>query len=225
MEILELKNINKIYGANDTSVRALKDINLQVNKGDFIAIVGKSGSGKSTLLNIIGCIDTASSGEYFVNEINVNKLNERELAKLRNRNIGFVLQYFGLINEYTVYENIEIPFKYARVKKSNYNGKIIELLKLLGINNKIDKYPYELSGGQNQRVAIARSLANDPDIILADEPTGALDKTTSTEIMKLLYDLNKMGKTIIMVTHDDRVFKYCNRKIIIEDGNLIEYEI
>lgn len=222
MAILELENVSKTYGRGGVAITALKAVNLKVNKGDFIAIVGRSGSGKSTLLNILGCIDLASSGKYLIEGIDVRALNDKNLSKIRNKKIGFVLQYFGLINDYTVYENIEIPLKYAKENK-NYKERILELLKKMGIEDKRNKYPCELSGGQNQRVAIARALANNPNIILADEPTGALDKKTSIEIMELLCELNKFGKTIIMVTHDEEVYNYCNRRIIIEDGVLNEY--
>lgn len=216
MELIKMNNLSKTFGTDDAKVHALRDISLTINEGELVAIVGPSGSGKSTLLNIIGCIDKPTTGEYFIDENNTKNFKEKDLAKYRNKLIGFVLQYFGLVNSYTVYENIELPLIYAKTK--NKKEKILNILKKLDISEKKDKLPSELSGGQNQRVAIARALVNDPKLILADEPTGALDKKTSQQVMDILLHLNKEGKTVIIVTHDENISRQCDRIIKIEDG-------
>ena len=222
MEVISLRNINKIYGKGDAEVKAIKDVSISINEGELVAIVGTSGSGKSTLLNIIGCIDRPTSGEYLLSSQEVQSLSEKNLAKKRNKSIGFVLQYFGLINSYTVYENVELPLIYSKTGKAERTKKVEEILSRLNILDKKNKYPSELSGGQNQRVAIARALVNDPQIILADEPTGALDKNTSREVMEILTELNKTGKTVILVTHDEKISSQCERVLRIEDGSLKE---
>lgn len=216
MELIRINNISKTYGLKDAKVDAIRDISLTINEGELVAIVGPSGSGKSTLLNIIGCIDKPTTGEYFIDGRNIQSFTQKQLARSRNELIGFVLQYFGLISSYTVYENIELPLIYAKAK--NKKEKISNILKRLDILGKKDKLPSELSGGQNQRVAIARALVNNPKLILADEPTGALDKNTSQQVMEILLELNKEGKTVIIVTHDENISKQCSRIIKIEDG-------
>ncbi|MBD7916226.1 ABC transporter ATP-binding protein [Clostridium sp. Sa3CUN1] len=222
MKIIELENISKLYGKDENKVQALKNISLTINKGEFVAIVGKSGSGKSTLLNILGCIDNEYEGNYFFNSINIKGLNSNKLSKIRNKNIGFVLQYFGLIKNYTVYENITLPLKYSKEKITKEKKiNISNLLNELSISNKSSLYPTDLSGGQNQRVAIARAIINNPEVILADEPTGALDKKTGESIINLFKELNKNGHTIIIVTHDESIYEKCSRIIKIEDGILI----
>lgn len=221
MDCISLRNINKTYGVEDARVEALKNINLTVESGEMLAIMGSSGSGKSTLLNILGCLDKASSGDYYLKNININTLSKRELAKTRNKVFGFIVQYFGLLDDYTTYENIQIPLEYARVRHKNRKVLISTIMDKLGIKDKIDKTPTELSGGQNQRVAIARALVNKPDIILADEPTGALDRKNSDEVMNLLTDLNKEGKTVIIVTHDEKIASMCKRVVKIEDGSIV----
>lgn len=218
MGLINLKNISKKFGVKDAEVTALKDVSIEINEGEVIAIVGTSGSGKSTLLNIIGTLDRQTTGEYVLRNKNLDKLKEHDLAKLRNKSFGFVVQHFALINDYTVYENIEIPLVYGKVKGSERSKIINQVLTKLDIKDKINKKPTELSGGQCQRVAIARAIVNDPQIILADEPTGALDKKTGEQVMKIFKDLNKEGKTIIIVTHDPRIASQCNRIINIEDG-------
>lgn len=220
MEIIKLKHISKTYGINDGKVEALKDVSLSINKGELVAIIGVSGSGKSTLLNIIGCIDEPTSGQCYINGKDIKGYSEKELADCRNRNIGFVLQYFGLISSYTVYENVELPLIYNKGKKKK--EVVLEMLNKLNIADKKDKLPCELSGGQNQRVAIARALVNNPNIILADEPTGALDKETAKHVMEILINLNREGKTVIIVTHDEVISSKCNRTIRIEDGIIKE---
>ncbi|MDO4535479.1 MAG: ABC transporter ATP-binding protein [Clostridium perfringens] len=218
MTIISLKNINKIYSNSKNKV--LDNVSLDIEKGDFIAIMGPSGSGKSTLLNIVGCLDKATSGEYKIYDKDVFKLNNREIAKLRNKSFGFVVQHFALLENYTVYNNIKIPLEYSKVKSKDMKPKIVDILKKLKIEDKIKSTPKELSGGQNQRVAIARAIVNNPDVILADEPTGALDSKTGKEVIEIFKSLNKEGKTIIMVTHDINIAKEANKIINIMDGKL-----
>lgn len=217
MNILELKNICKSYGNSNI----IKNLNLKISKGEMVAIMGPSGSGKSTLLNIIGCLDAPTNGSYIINGENIDKLSNKKLSNIRNKTFGFVVQYFALIDEYTIFDNVKIPLTYSTKKVINKKEKIISLLDKLGIGDKKKSYPNQLSGGQNQRAAIARALVNDPEIILADEPTGALDKKTGYEVMGLFETLNKEGKTIIIVTHDEKVAKCCNRIILIEDGQIV----
>lgn len=221
MSIIELKNIKKEYGKKDFKFTAIDNINLSVEKGDFIAIMGPSGSGKSTLLNIIGCMDQVTKGEYYLNGKLINTLNNKELSKIRNSTISFVFQDFALMKEYNVYDNVELPLSYRSLSNKQKRQMVIKQLDALGIKDQIKKKPSELSGGQQQRVAIARALVSDGEIILADEPTGALDSKTGMEIMDIFKKINKQGKTIIIVTHDEKVASYCNKKIIIKDGRII----
>lgn len=221
MSLIKLVNIKKIYGKNDSAFCALHGISTTINKGDMIAIMGTSGSGKSTLLNIIGCLDKSTDGEYILNDKNINCYSNNELALLRNKTFGFIVQYFALIDDYSVLENVIIPLEYSKASKKEKRETVVEFLKVLGIEDKIDRLPRELSGGQNQRVAIARAIVNNPEIILADEPTGALDRKTSQEIMSILKKLNEIGKTIIIVTHDENIANQCNRILKIEDGKII----
>ena len=220
--MIELKDVIKVYGKGGAQVKALNNINLKIDDGELVAITGPSGSGKSTLLNIIGCIDKCTSGKYLINNEAVEKFSEGKMATLRNEEFGFVLQYFGLINDYTAFENIQLTLKYSNKKRKNKKEYINQLLKKMHIEEKADNYPTELSGGQCQRVAIARALVNEPKVILADEPTGALDKKNGEEILDILIDLNKKGKTVIIVTHDENVYSKCNRIIKIEDGCIME---
>ena len=220
MELIKLKNISKTYGQNDAKVEALKNINLSIEKGEMVAIMGTSGSGKSTLLNIIGLLDKPTEGCYTLEGKNVDKLKDKELAKNRNKFIGFVVQNFALIDDYTIYQNIKVPLDYAKVSKSEKKNRINTLLQKMKISDKKDKYPKELSGGQNQRVAIARALVNNPEIILADEPTGALDKNTGLEVMNIFKELNNEGKTVIIITHDEKIASMCKKIIRIEDGKI-----
>lgn len=220
--LIELRNICKIYGNGNVKIDALKDINIDIDEGEFIAIVGTSGSGKSTLLNILGGITKPTIGDYFINGQKIISYSEKQMAELRNKTFGFVLQYFGLLKDYTVSENIEITLEYAKVKKKIRKEKVKEVLKKLKIEEKYDNIPSELSGGQCQRVAIARAIINKPKVILADEPTGALDKKMSKEVMEIFKELNLEGKTIIIVTHDESIANCCNRIIKIEDGQIIK---
>lgn len=221
MSLVQLENVHKEYGHGDAKVLALKNVNLTIEKGEMVAVIGPSGSGKSTLLNLLGCLDKLTAGKYYLNGEDVSSLNNRKLSKLRNKTFGFVVQHFALLDDYNVSENIGIPLEYARISKRKRRDRIISLAKDLGIGDKLGRTPMELSGGQNQRVAIARALANEPEIILADEPTGALDRRTGEEVMKIFKNLNKAGKTVIVITHDENVSKQCNRIIRIEDGVLV----
>lgn len=219
MNILELKNIKKFYGKGELRNNVLVDINLNIKKGDFISIMGTSGCGKSTLLNIIGCLDKFDEGEYLING---KAIEEKYLSSIRNRNFGFIVQDFALIENYTVEENVIIPLEYEKISKKEKKEKVIKILEKFKLSEKLYSYPRELSGGQQQRVAIARALINNPNIILADEPTGALDNKNTKIIMEILKELNKSGNTIIIVTHDQEVANYCNRKLYLEDGKLKE---
>ena len=219
---LELTNIHKTYGQGVNAVHALNGVNLTIEKGDMVAVMGASGSGKSTLLNIVGLLDDATSGDYAINGAKASALNHKKKAGIRNSFFGFVVQDFALIEKLTVSQNIAIPFAYREQKlPAEQRHKVVSaMLQKLGIGDKGGARAQDLSGGQRQRVAIARALINNPDVILADEPTGALDTKTSQEIMKLFKKLNAEGKTIIMITHNESVADYCDRKVIISDGVL-----
>lgn len=220
MELIRMKSIVRFYGKDENKVNALRGIDLAINVGELVAIVGPSGSGKTTLLNILGCLDSPNSGQYYISDTDISKLKSRELANIRNSKFGFVVQNFALLDDYTVYENIKIPLDYSKIKIKNKKYRIEEILKRLGIEDKINKYPTELSGGQCQRVSIARALVNNPDIILADEPTGALDKGTGQQVIDIFKEINKENKTVIIVTHDSSIASQCDRIITIEDGSI-----
>ncbi|MBO8170177.1 MAG: ABC transporter ATP-binding protein [Thermoanaerobacteraceae bacterium] len=222
--LIEVKHVSKIYRMGDTEVRALDDVSLNVEKGEFVAIIGPSGSGKSTLMNILGCLDSPSEGDYIFDGKNVSKLTDNEMAEIRNKNIGFVFQNFNLLPKLTALENVELPLIYAGQKPSRYKKKAMELLNAVGLSGRIHHKPTELSGGQQQRVAIARALATDPSIILADEPTGNLDTKSGVEIMNIFQRLNEQGKTIIIITHDPSIAGYCKRMVHIQDGKIIKDE-
>lgn len=221
MDIINLKNINKIYGKNESELIALKDINITVKKGEFLAFMGTSGSGKSTLLNIIGCMDIPTSGEYYLDSMLIKNLSNNELSKIRNLTVSFIFQHFALIKDYTVYDNIELPLIHRKIPSKEKKDLILKYSERLGIRDKLYKKPTELSGGQQQRVAICRALVSNSQIILADEPTGALDSKTGKSILDLLKEINKEGKTIILVTHDQTIAESCNRIIQLEDGNIV----
>lgn len=225
-KIIELKNIEKFYNIGKEQLKVLKNINVEINKGEFVIIMGKSGSGKTTLLNILGFLDKFNSGEFYFLGDNVTGLNKNKRAEFRNLNIGFVFQQFNLIESLNIYKNIELPMIYNRkYNKKQKDERIRTNLETVGLIEKINRRPTELSGGQQQRVAIARALVNDPDIIFADEPTGALDTDTGIEIMELLKKLNKEGKTIIMVTHDTDFARYASKVIRLKDGVVVEEEV
>ncbi len=216
--IIETSEIAKIYQMGTQTVNALQSISIQINKGEYVACMGPSGSGKSTLMNIIGCLDTPTSGEYILNGHNVSHLTENELADIRNQEIGFVFQTFNLLPRATALENVALPLIYAGYNKSERYEKALATLESVNLADRADHKPNELSGGQRQRVAIARALVNDPSIILADEPTGNLDSKTSYDIMDLFHKLHDDGNTIIMVTHEDDIAHYAHRIIRLRDG-------
>lgn len=221
MNLIRLENINKHFGTGEAKTQALNNINLVIEKGEMIAITGPSGSGKSTLLNILGCLDKPNEGKYYLEGQDTESYNNKELARLRGNYFGFIVQNFALIDDYTVYKNVKVPLDYTSLSRSEKKNRILNILQQLDILNKKDNYPKELSGGQNQRTAIARALINNPHVILADEPTGALDKKMGAEVLQLLENINKKGYTIIMVTHDDNLAKSCDRIIRIEDGCVV----
>lgn len=221
MSVISVNKVSKIYGEDDNKIEALKDINLTIEKGEFVAIVGASGSGKSTLLHIIGGIDRATKGDVFIDNINLNSLSEEEISLLRLRKVGFVFQMYNLIPVLTVEENIEMPVLLDDgVIDESYKN---ELIKMLALEDRRNHMPSQLSGGQQQRVAIGRALANKPSIILADEPTGNLDSKTAMDIMELLkFSTRKYNQTLVLITHDEKISKMADRVITIKDGMLIE---
>ncbi|HBG5344751.1 TPA: ABC transporter ATP-binding protein [Clostridioides difficile] len=217
--LIKLENIQKYYKVGKDELHVLKSLNLEIESGEFVMIMGKSGSGKTTLLNILGFLDVFEKGRYIFDGTDVTNLSENERSVFRNINIGFVFQQFNLIETLNVYQNVELPLIYNKSLKKSDREKIVkDKLNSVGLLDKLKQKPLQLSGGQQQRVAIARCLANDPQIIFADEPTGALDSETSREIMELLTKLNKQGKTIIMVTHDQDLTKYATKVIRLKDG-------
>ena len=215
---VKLVNINKSYKIGETSLHVLKNINLTVKKGEFIAILGASGSGKSTLMNIIGCMDTSDNGEYFIEDYKIHECNDDQLAKVRNENIGFIFQKYHLIPQYNVLQNVMMPLLVRGMSRKEATEIAKESLRGVGLEDRIDHKPNELSGGQQQRVAIARALVTKPKILLADEPTGALDSKTGDEILSLFKKLNKEGNTIIMITHDLDVAKKSKKILNLKDG-------
>ncbi len=220
--MFELKKINKNFYLGEEIIRALDDVNFVVNKGEFVSIVGPSGSGKSTLMNILGLLDTPDSGTYTLDGINVSKARENELAQIRNNKIGFIFQNFNLLGKMSAIENIQLPMIYQGKTNEESRKRAYELIEKVGLKGRENHLPNQLSGGQQQRVAIARALACKPEIILADEPTGALDSKTSIDIMNELEDLNNRGQTIILITHDINVAKRAKRIVKITDGKLYE---
>lgn len=223
--IIKLQNINKSYKVGENSLHVLKDINLTVEKGEFIAILGASGSGKSTLMNIIGCMDNIDDGEYFLEDIQIHKCGDDELGKVRNENIGFIFQKYHLIPQYTVIQNVMMPLLIRGMSRREATEKAREILESIGLGDRMEHKPNELSGGQQQRVAIARALVTKPALLLADEPTGALDSNTGKEILQLFKKLNEIGNTIIMITHDTNVANYSKRVLYLDDGVLTEGKI
>lgn len=217
-KLIDLKNVSKSYRNGDQELQVLKDVHLEVEEGEFVAIMGPSGSGKSTLMNIIGMLDRPTSGEYYLEGEEVAKLSEKKLAKVRNQQIGFVFQQFFLLSKLNALQNVELPLIYAGVSQSKRKALAEQYLKKVELEKRMHHLPSELSGGQKQRVAIARALVNHPSIILADEPTGALDTNTGEQIMELLTELNREGKTIIMVTHEPEIAAFAKRQIVIRDG-------
>ena len=222
--IIETQNLVKTFQVGSEEVQALKGVNLSVNKGEFLSIMGPSGSGKTTLMNIIGCLDTPSSGKYYLNNKLVNELDDDDLAMIRNKEIGFVFQSFHLLARNSALNNVMLPLKYAGIKESDAYQRAKEVLEKVGLMNRVNHSPSELSGGQQQRVAIARALVNKPSIIFADEPTGNLDSQTGNDVMKLFQELNDQGQNIILITHEEDIAMQSKRTITIKDG-LIESDI
>lgn len=220
MGIIELEHINKYYQMGENQLHVLKDVSLTVEKGDYLAILGPSGSGKSTLMNVIGCMDHADSGEYVLDEEIIHKAKESELTKIRNEKIGFIFQKYHLIPTYNVLQNIVMPLLMRGMKLKDAKNESLEIIEMLGLKERMKHRPSELSGGQQQRVAIARALVGQPAILLADEPTGALDNNSGAEVLKLFQRLNDMGNTIVMITHDLEVATHAKRIAKIVDGEL-----
>lgn len=215
--MIRVDHLNKYYINGEMKLHALKDLSFHIEEGEFVAIMGSSGSGKSTMMNILGCLDKNSEGTYILDGIDVSKIKDEELCKIRNVKIGFVFQSFNLLSKLTALENVELPLIYAGIGKKEREEKAKKVLKKVGLEDRMHHKPNELSGGQKQRVAIARALVNDPAIILADEPTGNLDSVSEREIMEIFTDFNKQGKTIIVVTHEPEVAKYMKRVLLFKD--------
>jgi putative ABC transport system ATP-binding protein len=220
--MININSLSKEYIMGDNKLLALDNIDLSINEGDFVSIMGSSGSGKSTLMNIIGCLDVPSSGEYHFRDKDVSTLNSNKLAELRNKDIGFVFQNFNLLPRLNAQENVVLPLLYSGKNLKERNELAIEALESVGLKDRVHHRPNQLSGGQQQRVSIARAIAGSPKLILADEPTGALDSKTGLEIMKILNDLNAKGITIVLVTHEDDIANYGSRIIKMKDGKILE---
>ena len=219
--IITVDNVNKTYKNGSLELQVLKNISFKVDKGEFLAIMGSSGSGKSTMMNILGCLDNQYEGKYILDGIDISKSTENELSEIRNKKIGFIFQSFNLLPRLTALENVELPLIYSSVPKEERHKRANELLEMVGLKERTHHRPNELSGGQRQRVAIARALVNNPSIILADEPTGHLDSKSEAEIIEILQKLNKMGKTIVIVTHEPNIGEIAQRKIVFKDGEII----
>lgn len=219
--MINIQNLSKIFRTEEIETKALNEVSLTIHQGEFISIMGPSGSGKSTLLNIVGLLDTASSGSYHLLDKEIMGLKEKEKAKVRKQNIGFIFQNFNLIDELSVYDNIELPLIYSGIPTSQRKEKVEMIAERLGLSHRLRHFPQQLSGGQQQRVAVARALINDPKIILADEPTGNLDSKNGNEVMELLTDLHAQGSTILMVTHSDYDASFSQKTILMKDGIIL----
>jgi len=219
--LIEFQDVSKVYHMGDTDVWAADHISLRINKGEFVAIVGQSGSGKSTCMNIIGCLDVPSSGKYLLDGHDVGQLNKNQLAEIRNRMLGFIFQQYNLLPKLSLLENVEIPLMYAGVPKSERRKKALAVLDRVGLADKLANKPSQLSGGQQQRVSIARALAGDPAVILADEPTGALDSHTGREVLAMLQKVHAAGNTVVLITHDNSIAVQAQRIIRLEDGKVV----
>lgn len=224
--MIKLENVNKYYSLEEGRLHVLKNINFEIKEKEFVAVMGPSGSGKSTLINLIGFIDKKFEGNYLFEEKGITDFSDKELSIIRNKSVGFVFQNFSLIENNTVFENVELPLLYSGSAYTDTKARVRDVLKKVGLEDKENKYPKQLSGGQQQRVAIARAIVNSPRFIIADEPTGALDSKTSEDIMQLFQNLNKNdGVTIILVTHNPEMVSYCDRLIRVKDGAIVEEEL
>ena len=224
--MIDLKDIYKIYSDGDSEIRALDGINLHVKEKEFVSIIGQSGSGKSTAMNIIGCLDVPTSGSYFLNGEDVSRMNEYQLSDIRSRTLGFIFQQYNLISKLTAFENVELPLIYKRISPRERKERVEMVLEKVGLSDRMKKYPKQLSGGQQQRVSIARALAGDPKLILADEPTGALDSRTGIEVLEFIKQLNEEdGTTIVLITHDNSIAYQAKRVVKIQDGKIIADEV
>jgi putative ABC transport system ATP-binding protein len=218
--VIAAEEVHKYYDLGETKVHALRGVDLQIEPGEFVAIMGSSGSGKSTFMNLLGCLDKPTSGRYLLDGVDVSKLDKKELAKIRNRKLGFVFQGFNLLARTTALENVELPTLYAQLEKEERTRRAKHSLEIVGLGQRLDHFPSQLSGGQQQRVAIARALVNQPAILLADEPTGNLDSRTSVEIMQIFQELNDSGLTIVLVTHEPDIAQYAKRIVVFRDGKI-----
>lgn len=216
--VISVKDISRIYKVGAETIHALRSISLEIGKNEYVALMGSSGSGKSTLMNVLGCLDTPSGGEYFLNGVDVAHLSDNELAEIRNRQIGFVFQTFNLLPRSTALENVALPLVYAGLSRAERDARALKALQDVGLGDRVTHRPNELSGGQRQRVAIARALVTNPSIILADEPTGNLDSKTSYEIMGLLAEIHEKGNTVILVTHEEDIARHAHRIVRLRDG-------
>ena len=219
--IITVDKVNKTYKNGSLELQVLKNISFKVDKGEFLAMMGSSGSGKSTMMNILACLDSQYEGTYILDGIDISKLTENQLSEIRNKKIGFIFQSFNLLPRLSALENVELPLVYSSVPKAERHKRAAELLEMVGLKDRMHHKPNELSGGQRQRVAIARALVNDPSIILADEPTGNLDSKSEEEIIEILQELNRTGKTIVIVTHEPNIGDIAQRKIVFKDGEII----
>jgi putative ABC transport system ATP-binding protein len=224
MAIIDLKDVKKVYDMGAEQVRALNGVDLEIQRGEYVAIMGPSGSGKSTLMNLLGCLDTPSSGSYVLNGTAVEGLSDQELAAIRNKEIGFVFQTFNLLARTDALQNVELPLVYSGMPRRERRERAAKALERVGLSDRASHQPNELSGGQRQRVAIARALVNEPSILLADEPTGNLDSATSEEIMRLFAALHEQGNTVILVTHEQEIAAHAERKILLRDGKVVADE-
>jgi putative ABC transport system ATP-binding protein len=219
--VIRLQRVAKVYGMGDIAVTALGGVTFDIERGDYVAIMGSSGSGKSTLMNILGCLDSPTAGRYLLDGIDVRQLPESKLATIRNRKIGFVFQSFNLIPRTTAAQNVELPLTYAGVKPKEARRRAVEALTMVGLRDRVDHLPSEISGGQQQRVAVARAIATNPSLILADEPTGNLDSHSTDEVLSIFDHLNDIGRTIVMITHEDHVATHAKRVIWLKDGLVV----
>ncbi len=221
MSLIEIRDMYKIYNPGENEVRAIDGVNLTIEHGEFVAIIGQSGSGKSTLMNMLGLLDVPTSGKYLLNGKDVDGLDDDELSEIRNKEIGFIFQGFNLITSLTAVENVELPLVYRGMKKEERNELAVSALNRVGLSHRLDHLPKQMSGGQQQRVAIARAVAARPPIILADEPTGNLDSHSGVEVMKILHELHEEGRTVILITHDNDIANEAERVIRIQDGQIV----